>query len=138
MSDTERPQPRHRRNWTRIALIAVLLLSLLGNAVALGSALRYRSLRDSFVDRGALAVSLPPEIRRELRDALIDARPTLRPLLRDLAASRRTMIAAAVATDFDRAALDAEMTAFRGRLDTLLVAVQGVLLDRLQARAAGD
>jgi uncharacterized membrane protein len=126
--------PRPRRSWGRIVLIAVLALSLLGNALTLGGLLRLRELRETLVGAGTEAITLPEALRQDLRAALRDRRADLMPALREVLLSRRALIAAMTAQPHDRTATDAAMTAFRADIDRLLAAAQPILLDRLDDR----
>jgi hypothetical protein len=131
------PLPPHR-SWGRIALIAVLVLSLLGNAVALGALLRFRTVRAEILGPQAELVVLPAEIRQELRAALRAEARQMAPLLRDILQARVAMVRAATARPYDRAATEAAMEDFRQSLGLLLAEVQVVFLDRLDAIAAKD
>ena len=123
-----------RRSWSRIVLIAVLALSLFGNAMALGAYLRLRELRESLVGRGTEAIALPEPMRQELRAALRERKTELEPALRDLALARRALIAAISAEPYDRATTEAAMTDFRADIDGLLSGAQVILLDYLDNR----
>jgi uncharacterized membrane protein len=115
-------------------LIAVLALSLFGNAVTLGALMRLREIREDLIGPDTKAVALPKTLREELRAALKERRVELAPALSDLLRTRRTLIEAMKAQPFDPAATDALMTAFRSDLDALLAKVQVILLDHLDDR----
>jgi uncharacterized membrane protein len=124
-----------RRSWGRIALIVALVLSLVGNAVALGAWVRFREVRDELLGPEAAEARLPGDLRRELRSALReDPRETLR-LLRDVVRARVAIVAATQATPYSRSAAEEAMTEFRRAVDALLAEVQAVFLDRLDKRA---
>lgn len=125
-----------KRNPGQIALIAVLALSLMGNALAVGAVLRFRALQGDLLGPAAAQATFPREIRRELRAALREKAGMLRPALRQLTEDRAAVVAAGQARPFDRVALDAAMARFRADLDSGLGAVQQVVGDRLEARAA--
>lgn len=125
-----------RRSWGRIALVSVLILSLMGNAVALGAWARLRDARSELLGPEAAGTRLPDDLRQELRQALRDEMPDLRPLLRDLAQSRAEVVAAAKARPFVRADAEAAMNAFRSDANALLVEIQRVFLDQLERKAA--
>jgi uncharacterized membrane protein len=125
------PTPPSRRSWGRIALIAVLLLSLVGNALAVGALIRFREVRAELLGDQSEFTRLPPEVRQELGDALRTNARSLRPLLRDVLRARIAMTEAAMARPYNRAATEAAMEDFRRDLDLLLVEVQIVFLDRL-------
>ncbi len=129
---------RKPRAWGRIALVAVLGLSLLGNAVAVGAALRLSALRHDLLGPAADAALFPRDTRRAFREALSDHSDTLLPLLHRLAETRAGIVQAAARRPFDRAAVAAGMDRMRGETDALLAAVQAVLLDRLEAEAAKE
>jgi len=125
-----------KRNTGRIVLIAVLAVSLLGNALTLGAALRLRALRADLLGPEAAQALYPREMRSVLRDALTSHADQLRPELHDLVAARAAVVAAGTARPFERAALDAAMADLRARFDTTLADVQKVLADALEAEAA--
>lgn len=124
-----------RRAWGRIALIAVLAFSLLGNAATLGAWARLRSVESQLLGPDAAAARLPGALRRALYEALrADPGQTLR-LLQEAASARAAVVAAATAEPYDRATTEAAMDAFRAAVDRLLHEVQGVFLDVLDQRA---
>lgn len=127
--------PARRRSWGRIALVAALILSLLGNALAIGTLARLRVVRAEILGPEAASARLPEELRAELRDALRETPGQSLRLLRDVVAARAAIVAAAEADPYDRAAAEAAMTEFRRAVDALLTEVQAVFLDRLDARA---
>ncbi|MFC5736735.1 hypothetical protein [Sinirhodobacter huangdaonensis] len=127
-----------KRDTGRIVLIAVLAVSLLGNALAAGAVLRFRALQTELLGPAAEQALFPRAVRRDLRAALRENAETLRPALHRLAEDRAAVVAAGAARPFDRAALDAAMVAMRAQLDTTLGAVQQVVGDRLEARAKGE
>ena len=127
-----------KRDKGRIALIAVLAVSLQGNALAAGAVLRFRALQSELLGPAAEQALFPRAVRRDLRAALRENAETLRPALHRLAEDRAAVVAASTAQPFDRAALDAAMVAMRAQLDTTLGAVQQVIGDRLEARARGQ
>lgn len=127
-----------KRDKGRIVLIAVLAVSLLGNALAAGAVLRFRALQSELLGPAAEQALFPRAVRRDLRAALRENAETLRPALHRLAEDRAAVVAASTAQPFDRAALDAAMVAMRAQLDTTLGAVQQVIGDRLEARARGQ
>ncbi len=112
----------------------MLALSLLLNAAAIGAALRLHKLRQTLTG-GDDSLTLPPQIRADLRDALANA-PDLKTDLARLQAARQAAVAAATATPFDRAQTEAALTALRGDVATLMEHGQQVVLDTLSARAA--
>lgn len=123
-----------KRNWGRMALIGVLAVSLLGNALSLGALARLRALRTDLLGPAAERALFPREIRADLREALAGHGATLRPALRDLVAARAAVVATGSARPFDRAATEAAMTEFRARLDQTLAQTQAVMLDALEQR----
>ncbi len=125
-----------RRSWGRIALVCALILSLFGNAVALGAWARLRDARADLLGPEAAAARLPDDLRQDLRQALRADLPRLRPLLRDLVQSRKAVVEAARARPYVRSDAEAAMTDFRADLDALMEEVQRVFLDRLDAKAA--
>ncbi|WP_162302456.1 periplasmic heavy metal sensor [Tabrizicola thermarum] len=125
-----------RRSWGRIALVCALILSLFGNAVALGAWARLRDARADLLGPEAAAARLPDDLRQDLRQALRAELPRLRPLLRDLLQSRKAVVEAARARPYVRSDAEAAMTDFRADIDALMEEVQRVFLDRLDAKAA--
>lgn len=129
------PSPAPRRSWGRIVLIGALVLSLVGNALAIGAWARFQAVRSELLGPEAAGARLPDDLRAELRAALrAEPRQSLR-LLRDVVRARAAIVAAAEAVPYDRAATEAAIVEFRGAVDALLAEVQGVFLDRLDARA---
>jgi uncharacterized membrane protein len=114
----------------------MLVLSLIGNALALGALKRLSDLRDDLIGPGADVARLPVALRSDLRDALRDERRRLAPFLREALQARRALVLAMTDSPHDRAATEAAMTRFRASLDRLLAEAQPVLLDRLDARSA--
>lgn len=127
--------PTARRNWERITLVSVLVLSLIGNAVALGAALRLRNLRTELLGPQAEAAFYPREIRVALRDAIASNKDALLPKLHEIARMRAQIVAHSMDRPFDRAGLEAEMTALRNEAAALLAQTQGIVLDTLEAQA---
>jgi uncharacterized membrane protein len=127
-----------RRSWGRIVLVVALVLSLFGNAVALGAWARLREARTELLGPEAAAARLPNDLRQDLRQALRAELPSLRPLLRNLVQSRKSIVDAASARPYVRSDAEAAMTEFRADVDALLVDVQRVFLDQLDAKAAEE
>lgn len=127
-----------RRSWGRIALICALVLSLFGNAVALGAWARLRDARTDLLGPEAAAARLPDDLRQDLRISLRAKLPSLRPLLRDLVQSRKAIVDAASARPYVRSDAEAAMTEFRSDVDALLAEVQRVFLDQLDAKAVAE
>lgn len=129
------PPAAPHRSWGRIVLIVVLVLSLMGNALALGALYRLREARSAFMGPEAAAARLPDDLRRDLRRALRAEGRELLPLLRQMGSARAAIIATLSADPFDRAAADAAMTRYRTALDALLDRAQVVVLDRMETRS---
>ncbi|WP_170971981.1 periplasmic heavy metal sensor [Rhodobacter sp. SY28-1] len=127
--------PSPRRSWGRIALICALVLSLLGNAVAVGAWIRIREARAELLGPEAAAARLPGELRQELRIALRGEMRSLRPLLRDVVQAREAIVSAAGARPYVRGDAERAMDDFRASVDALLTEVQRIFLDRLDAKA---
>ncbi|MDD8023358.1 MAG: hypothetical protein PHX82_09660 [Paracoccaceae bacterium] len=125
-----------KRNWGQMALIGVLAVSLLGNALSLGALARLRALRADLLGPAAQSAVFPRDIRADLRTALAAHGATLRPALHDLVAARAAVVATGSAQPFDRSATEAAMAEFRTRLDRTLDQTQAVMLDALDQRAA--
>lgn len=132
------PARPRRRNLGRIALVAVLGLSLFGNALTLGALLRLDALRHDLLGPAAAEARYPLQTARALRRALIAHEDDLRPLFHATAEARARVVAAAAARPFDRRRVEAEMTTLRGTLDGLVRGIQAVVIDELQARAQTD
>jgi hypothetical protein len=128
------PQPT--RNWGRIALVVALALSLLGNALALGAALRFQSLRSELLGPAAGDALFPRATRRDLRAALAANSGRLLPQLHALVETRARIVATASERPFDRAAVATQMETFNAQAALLIAEVQGIFLDRLEAMAA--
>jgi uncharacterized membrane protein len=132
------PDPRPatpRRAWGRIALICALILSLFGNAVALGAWVRLREVRSDLLGSEAASTRLPEDLRQELRSALRSEIRSLRPFLQDLIQSRSAIVSAAKARPFVRAEAEAAMDEFRDDANALLIEVQRIFLDHLEKTA---
>jgi hypothetical protein len=127
-----------RRSWGRIALVAALVLSLMGNALALGAWARLRDMRTGIFGADVAQVALPADLRQDLIAALRTEASRLVPELRALAQTRRDLIAAATARPYDRVATQTTMDAFRNAVDALLLSVQPIVLDRLDEVAAEE
>lgn len=119
-------------------MICALILSLLGNAVALGAWIRLREARTDLLGSEASASRLPGDLRKDLRVALRAELSGLRPLLRDVVQSREAIVEAANARPYVREDADAAMTDFRTNVDALLGEVQRVFLDQLDAKVAAE
>jgi hypothetical protein len=132
------PERPKRRSWGRIALVAALVLSLLGNALTLGALVRYREARDRIMGPAAEAAMLPADLRQEMRGVLKAEAGRLLPLVHDMVRARAAVVAAATAQPYVRAATEAAMLAFRQKVDTLLAATQAAFLDHLDTLAARD
>lgn len=124
-----------RRNWGRVALIAVLGVSLLGNAISAGALMRLNTLREGIVGEAQDIPAYPPEIRKDLRAALTSEGSELQDALRALMLSRGEVVTVAATEPYDRAATEAAMEAFRSQLDETARVAQGVVLEVLDARA---
>ena len=120
-----------RRSWGRIALVVALALSLMGNALALGAWARLREMRAGIFGADVAQVALPADLRQDLINAIRSNARSLVPELQALSQTRRELIAAATARPYDRAATEMAMQAFRTAVDALLLAVQPIVLDRL-------
>ena len=132
---SDRPtSPAKHRSWGQIALITVLVLSLFGNAVALGALVRLREVREDLLGPDLQVVILPDAMRKDLRAAIRERRAELAPALRSVLLTRRALVEAMTARPHDRATTEARMVEFRADLDRLLAVVQVILLDRLDAR----
>jgi uncharacterized membrane protein len=124
-----------RRSWGRIALICALILSLFGNAVALGAWVRLREARSELFGSVAAGARLPDDLRAELRLALRAEAQSLRPFLQDLAQSRSGVVTAVTARPFMRADAAAAMDTFRDDASALLIEIQRIMLDHLEETA---
>lgn len=127
-----------KRDRGRIVLVAVLGLSLLGNALTVGAVLRFQSVRQDLLGPASETAFFEGGTRRDIRAALEENGATLRPALRRAAEARAAVVAAGTARPFDAEATRAAMDRFRAEVDGLLVLVQGVVLERLEARAASE
>lgn len=119
--------------WKAGVLVAVLALSLLGNALAIGTGIRLYKARHALMG-GAEVVTLPRPLRRELLAALAAHEEDLRPGLHAVQDARRAVVEAATATPYDGARTAAALDALRAAVDRLMEQGQAVVLDRLAAR----
>jgi uncharacterized membrane protein len=127
-----------RRSWGRIVLICALILSLLGNALAVGAWVRLREARTELLGPEAAAARLPEALREDLRQALRGEMRSLRPLLRDVVQARQSIVAAADARPYLRSDAETAMNDFRNSVDALLGEVQRIFLDQLDAKVAAE
>lgn len=119
--------------WKVTALVVVLAVSLLGNALAVGAGIRFYHTRQAMLgDSGG--VTLPRPIRRELVAALVAHKADLRPALQAVRDARRAAVEAATATPYDAASASAALDALRAAVDQLMQKGQAVVLERLAAR----
>lgn len=125
-----------KRNRGRMVLVGVLAVSLLGNALSAGALLKLRNLRQELLGPSAEQAMFPRDIRSALRTAYDDNADALRPSLHALVAARAAVVASGTARPFDRAALEADMAAFRNEMDSILTEVQTMVADTLEAEAA--
>ncbi|MFO6465557.1 periplasmic heavy metal sensor [Jannaschia sp. KMU-145] len=114
----------------RIGLRVVLALSLLLNAVALGAVWAMLSFR---ADYNLENVALPRPERRAVRAAIRDRRDEVRAPLMAVAEARRAFVTAAEAEPYDPAAARAALAEVRQRSTELQSALQGIMLDALEA-----
>lgn len=134
MSHAQRP---HRVSKGRIALIGVLAVSLLGNAVALGAVWRFQQVRVTLMgDEAGPPPAFPADVRRDLRAHFQDNRDSLSPQVRAVLDARRDVVETGTATPFDKAATEAAMDEFRRALDEAVREAQGLVLEVLEARAS--
>jgi len=119
----------------RMVLVAVLALSLLGNALAIGAGLRLLRLRADLLGDQAYAGLQEPEVRRALNAALVAHRDTIAPALRAVLRARMAAMETGSAEPFDRQATLDRMADTRLAIDQLLDAVQIALLDGLETHA---
>jgi uncharacterized membrane protein len=119
--------------WKSIALGAVLGLSLLGNALALGAGLKLYHLREGLLGGGG-GITLPTAERRALGAALAAHQGDLQPALHAVQAARGAAAAAILARPFDRARVATALDDLRLALDALMQQGQVVVLDDLARR----
>lgn len=124
------------RNWGRIALIALLALSLLGNAVTVGAVMKLRANRTALAGPEAEYTRFPRDLRRSINTALRDNAAQIRPALQRLAAARKEMVETGTARPFDRAASEAAIAAFRTEAAAVMAEIQPILLGTLEAEAS--
>lgn len=122
--------------WKTTALVAVLAMSLLGNALAVGAGLQIWKLRQSMLGDGP-AITLPRTERRALIRALVSHEDEMRPALTEVQTARRAAVAAVLARPYDAAKASATLDALRGALGELMREGQMVLLEDLSQRAGG-
>ncbi|WP_157779927.1 hypothetical protein [Celeribacter ethanolicus] len=132
---------KHRRSWGRMALIAVLGLSLLGNAMTFGVVWRFQQVRGSVMgDAGPETVKVPTfprEIRKALRAGFV-ADEALQQSLREAIEARRAVVAVSTEEPFDKAATEAAMAEFRARFIASVDELQDLVLEVIEAEAAKD
>ena len=129
--------PNRRVAWGRLALIAVLAISLLANAVVVGAVVRVRQLRVAVMgDADLRSLSYPPEIRVALRHELMAQSETLGPAVQAAMAARAGVVATGTKVPFDRAAVEDEMAQFRAAFDRVFDLTQGIVLGVMEEHAA--
>jgi uncharacterized membrane protein len=119
----------------RVILIAVLALSLLGNALALGAGLRFVQLRHALMGESA-STSLSIPMRRELIAILADHKADLAPALQAMQTARLNAVEAISAKDYDPEATKAALDALRQSVTGLMEQAQVAVLDGLAKRPA--
>lgn len=119
--------------WKTTALVVVLALSLLGNALAIGAGLRIYTLRQAMLGDSA-AVTLPRAVRRDLVAALVSHKADMAPALRAVQAARGAAVAALVAKPYDADKAAQALDSLRSAVDGLMRAGQGIVLDHLANR----
>ncbi len=123
------------RNRGRLILMAVLALSLLGNALQIGAGLRLYRLRADLLGEQGFATVQEPEVRQALNAALADHKDEIKPALRAFLTARIAAMDTGSAQPFDLDATRAKMAETRVAMDLLLDRVQEALLDGLIAYA---
>ncbi|WP_460272196.1 hypothetical protein [Celeribacter sp. ULVN23_4] len=129
------------RSWGRIALVVVLGLSLLGNAVTFGVIWRFQQVRVSVMgDEGpdaARVPTFPSEIRKALRESFKEDEE-LQASLRDAIKARRDVVAVSTGEAFDKAATEAAMAEFRTQFIAAFDEMQSMVLGVLEEQAEQD
>ncbi|SFK06957.1 hypothetical protein [Celeribacter neptunius] len=126
-----------RRAWGRIVLVALLGLSLLGNAMTAGVVWRFQQLRVAVLGDEMRVPAFPPEIRSALRHRL-SADEALKTQLRETVEARREIVDISSERPLDRGATEAAMAEFRTRFITTLDEMQALVLGVLEEEAAGE
>lgn len=134
------PEMSHkpRRNRGRMILIGVLAVSLLGNAVSIGTVLRFQQMRSSLLGPGSQSALFPRDYRREFNAALKVHQPEIKQELAQIVAARSKIVEMAMARPFDRASTQEAMTEFRDQVTGTLAHVQAILLDVIEDHAQQD
>ncbi len=122
--------------WKLTALVVVLALSLLGNALAIGAGVRLYALRAAMLGDGA-AVTLPRTMRRDLVAGLSAHKEQLHPALAAVQNTRRDAVLALTAKPYDEAKATAALDALRAAVSVLMQQGQGVVLETMRAKAGG-
>ncbi|MDK3016155.1 hypothetical protein [Pseudodonghicola flavimaris] len=130
--------PRRRSNRGRLILIGVLSVSLLGNAVSVGTLLQLNRMRNLLLGPDAHQALFPREYRRDFNAALSEHQEEVRQALHRIVAARTALVETAMARPFDRAMTEAAMTGFRTEVTRTIATVQGVLLDAIEDHARQD
>ena len=124
-----------KRNRGRLVLISILAVSLLGNAVAGGAYLRLHNLKNELGASTTEPIIFPPEQRKLLRHTIEAQSDILRPEIEALIATRAEVVKLGTAAPFDRAAVDEAMNRFRVQLNNLVIILQVLMVDALEADA---
>ena len=119
--------------WKTMTLAVVLAVSLLGNAVAVGTGLRVWQMRQAFLGDTA-TMTLPRVERRALVQALVRHEAEMRPALVQVQTARRDAVEAVLARPYDATKASAALDALRGALGELMREGQMVVLADLDAR----
>lgn len=133
---TDIAPPPARRNTGRVILIAILALSLLFNALAIGAGLRIYRLRHSLLGDSA-AITLPRDLRRDLGQALESHATELRPALLAMQTARRDAVLAFTAKPYVATKATVALDALRNALDGLMQQAQPVLLQEMVRPGGG-
>lgn len=119
-----------------LILWAVLALSLLLNAVAIGVAWRLNDLRASFNGETEGFRAFSQDVASGVLLSMSDRKEEFRAGLDQLGQARRRMFEAAAARPYDRAAVEQAMADVRAATAELQTRAQNVMLDEFDALAA--
>lgn len=125
------------RSWSRIALMAILALSLLGNFFLLGFAMKERPAGGAAMLTQGMLSDYPDDVRGAFRDVLRQERGAAVAALRDLRRARQALARAAGASAYDEAEVRQAMDDVRTATTALQVLMQEALMQALrEARTA--
>ena len=128
------PPPRRRRGWTRLLLVASLVLNLFLVGLLAGGRLAHGPIGGFNPAAGPgfvphLVRSLPPAARDLAQERFADRRTEIRRQVVELRRQHRAIYRALTAERFDRAALEAALAEMRGQVADLQASIHRAMVE---------